>query len=80
MKLFRALRVALLEADVRQCDVAKRLDMTPESFSQRMTAKVDFKLEEMYIIMEMLELPQDKLSYYFPRGGKSEKFFYGRTI
>jgi len=70
-RLFNKLRARITELGADQAWLAKQLDVTPSTLSFRMTGKIQWLLSEMYIVMDLLRLPHERLSEYFPKDGKS---------
>jgi hypothetical protein len=71
-KLFRTLRRKMDDMDIDQGYLAERLNLSVTSLSYRMTGKQPWKLNEMYIIMDLIHEPYDKLHGYFPKNGKTK--------
>jgi len=70
--LYRKLRGALVEKEIDQAYLAKKLGLNqPMSISKRMTGKVPWRINEMYAILDILGVPYEALSEYFPKDGKA---------
>lgn len=69
-KLYRALRRKMHEMDIDQVYLAKALDMAPMSLSARMTGRTDWRLAEMYAVLDVVREPHSKIYEYFPPFGK----------
>lgn len=67
---FAMLRAAIMGAGYQHSEFAKKVGICPASFSQRMSGKRPFGLDEAYRIMDVLGLPYKELPTYFPKGGK----------
>ena len=52
------------------------LGVTPMTVSNRLTGKVPWTSKEMYFIMDLFDLPYNKLSMYFPKNGISDASCY----
>ena len=69
LKRYGKLRGKMREKGINGYYLARKLDMTPQSVSHRMTGKTPWRMDEMYNILSMLGEPDSKLSEYFPRNG-----------
>ena len=69
LKRYGKLRGKMREKGIKGYYLARKLGMTPQSVSQRMTGKTTWRVDEMYSILSMLGEPDSKLSEYFPRDG-----------
>ena len=69
LKRYGKLRGKMRENGINGNYLARKLDMTPQSVSYRMTGKTPWRMDEMYNILSMLGEPDSKLSEYFPRNG-----------
>ena len=69
LKRYGKLRGKMREKGIKGYYLARKMDMTPQSVSQRMTGKTPWRMDEMYNILSMLGEPDSKLSEYFPRNG-----------
>lgn len=69
---FSKLRSRMLDYDVTQEDIARRLMLSRKSVSQRFAGHEEWKLGECYDVLSMLDVPDKRLSEYFPRGGRNE--------
>ncbi|NCB52256.1 MAG: hypothetical protein EOM54_10295 [Clostridia bacterium] len=67
--MFRKLRAKLKEEDIDQAYLAEKFDVCPVVISNRMTGKTDWRLKEMYLIMDIIGEPYSKLYTYFPKNG-----------
>ena len=70
---FARLRSRLRESGMEHDYFARRLHMAAASLSRRMTGKLQWQLSEMYAAMDILGLPYELLSEYFPKGGASAR-------
>ena len=69
LKRYGKLRGKMREKGIKGYYLARKMGMTPQSVSQRMTGKTPWRMDEMYNILSMLGEPDSKLSEYFPRNG-----------
>jgi hypothetical protein len=67
--MFRKLRGKLAEFEIDQIYLAKKLGVTQQCISHRMTGKYPWTLTEMYAVMDLIQEPYDKLHEYFPKDG-----------
>ena len=67
---YRKLRGAILQAGYKHSEVAKAVGLSSSNFSRRMTDAHSFTLTEAYTILELLKLPREDISIYFPYHGK----------
>jgi len=74
MKPFKNLRIALMDQDKTMADLAVALDIkNPSNVSDRFVGRTDWKLDEMYTVLDFLDIPAEDMHIYFPRGGKDSK-------
>ena len=66
------LRAELLRHGYDGKSLALVLGCTPMTISNRLCGKIPWSSNEMYIIMDLLDLPYDKLNVYFPKNGISD--------
>lgn len=70
-RLYRTLRWYMLDADVDTEWLARKLGMSRQSLSLRFNNKVAWRLDEMYKILDILNLPYTELGNCFPKDGIS---------
>ena len=63
------LRGKMREKGIDGAYLARKMGMTRQNVSHRMTGKTQWRADEMYYILSMLGEPDSKLSEYFPRDG-----------
>ena len=68
-KKFVKLRAALVEAEVTFQDLSEYLCLSNGRITARMAAALPWGLDEMYRILEWLDLPIEQMHLYFPKGG-----------
>jgi transposase len=71
-KPFNKLRAAFRENDLTQADVATESGIDVPGLSRRLNCKMEWRLDEMYIIMDLIHQPYHRLHEYFPRNGINE--------
>lgn len=71
--MYRKLRGKLKEIDADQKYIAKKLNVSSVCISQKMTGKHQWKLDEMYFLMDLIREPYEKLHEYFPKNGQAEQ-------
>lgn len=69
---YAKLRGLMRENDETNTDLGRLLLVTPVAISQRLNNHTDWKLSEMYAIMNHYQLPHDMLHKVFPMNGKNE--------
>lgn len=67
---FSKLRGKLSENDIDQKYLAKKLGLSENTVSYRMTGRFPWTLEEMYSVMDLIREPHELLHEYFPKGGR----------
>ncbi len=67
--MFLKLHGKLRELDVDQAYLAKKLHIDASTLSLRFNGKGDWRMSEMYAIMDLIQEPYEKLHEYFPKGG-----------
>lgn len=74
MKPFKNLRIALMDQDKTMADLAAVVGVKdPSNISDRFVGRTDWKLDEMYAVLDFLGIPAEDMHIYFPRGGKESK-------
>lgn len=71
-RLYGKLRGLMREYGDTQDDVARALLLARVSVSHRMCGKLDWKLGEMYALMDRYHVPHDRLHEVFPKDGRNE--------
>jgi len=66
---FNMIRAKLVEYDMTAAELATRIGIHEATMSARMTGREQWRLDEMYAVMDLLRIPHDKLPEYFPKGG-----------
>lgn len=69
-RTYAKLRALMMENDDTQNDLARLLLLKPQSISNRMHNRTDWKLSEMYAIMNRYHVPHEQLHEVFPENGK----------
>lgn len=67
--MFRKLRGKLKELDIDQKYLAKFFGLSQASISHRLTNQCSWTLDEMYVVMDLIQEPHEKLHEYFPKDG-----------
>ena len=67
MKPYVKLRTAIMIAEKKQEELAAAIAVNPTTFSKKMTAKAAWTLWEAYTICELLNIPENELTEYFPK-------------
>jgi len=68
-KLYRNLRKELFANDLKQPYVGKHIGCSGQHVSDMMTGKAEWRLEQCYKVLEMINKPYTDLPKYFPPGG-----------
>ena len=71
-RLFSKLRGLMREFGDTQDDVARALLLSRISVSNRFRGTAEWKLGEMYALMDRYNVQHDQLHMVFPKGGRSE--------
>ena len=69
MKPYSKLRGKMAEMDKNATAIAYFLRHSPQYVSSRMNLKGIWNIDEIYAIMEFLEIPKEQLTEYFPPNG-----------
>ena len=67
MKPYVKLRTAMMIAEKKQEELAAAIAVNPTTFSKKMTAKSSWTLWEAYKMCELLHIPENELTDYFPK-------------
>lgn len=70
-KPFSVLRGALHEADIDQEYLCELTGRSKTYITMRMTAKAPWSQNDMYFLMDLLNIPYNRMHEFFPKGGKS---------
>ena len=71
-RLYSKLRGLMREFGDTQDDVARALLLSRISVSNRLRGAADWRLDEMYALMDRYHVPHDRLHEVFPKGGSNE--------
>ena len=71
-RLYSKLRGLMREYGDTQDDLARVLLLGRVSVSNRMRGASDWKLSEMYALLDRYHVPHDRLHEVFPKGGSNE--------
>lgn len=63
------LRGAMVERDIDEAYIARKLQRGPTYVSQRMMGRKPWQIDEAYKILDMIRAPYDQLAAYFPPKG-----------
>jgi len=66
---FAKLRARYRELGYDQSYLSEKLPLCPSALSARFTDKQPWQINEMYKIMDLLQLPYEQLHEYFPKNG-----------
>ena len=66
-KPFAKLRYAMEEADIERADIANAIGREISYVNQRFRCMYPWKLEEMYIILDLLKASPSLMAEYFPK-------------
>lgn len=67
--LFRTLRAEMVKQGVSREDFAEWLGCSKATVSADFTGKRSFSMQDVYIIMDRLNLPYEEIQTYFPPNG-----------
>lgn len=70
MRRYTKLRARMRERGWSGDDLGAHLGMSAQSFSHRMSGRKSWTLDEMYIIMDTLDIPHNEMYLYFGPGGQ----------
>ena len=71
-RLYSKLRGLMREFGDTQDDVARALLLSRISVSNRLRSTAEWRLDEMYALMDRYLVPHDRLHEVFPMGGRNE--------
>ena len=71
-RLYSKLRGLMREFGDTQDDVARALLLSRISVSNRLRGTAEWKLGEMYALMDRYHVPNDRLHEVFPMGGRND--------
>lgn len=73
LKYYRKLKTRMFEKEVDQAYIAQKLGRSKPYIGDRLKGKQPFSMDDVYTIIEILEIPQEEALTYFPKGGISER-------
>lgn len=62
---FKSLRARIMELDYNLSDIARILNISEAAFSRKITGKNDFKASEIEKIVNLLQIPADRIDEFF---------------
>ena len=71
-RLYSKLRGLMREFGDTQDDVARALLLSRISVSNRLRGAAEWRLDEMYALMDRYHVPNDRLHEVFPKDGRTE--------
>ena len=66
---FRKLRIRMYEYGISQANLAERMGCSVTYIANRFSAKNPFSLNDIYFIIDILEIPKTEVLDYFPENG-----------
>lgn len=69
MKPYAKLRGKMAEMDINSVALANYLGRSSAYISARLTHKYAWNIDEVYKILELLEIPKEQIAEYFPPNG-----------
>lgn len=69
---FGLLRGRMRACGMTQEDIARRLMLSAVSVSRRFSGREEWRLDECYEVLSLLNLKDKQLCKYFPKGGRNE--------
>jgi len=69
-KPFNLLRAALHEADINQEYLCELTGRSKTYITMRMNAKAPWSQNDMYFLMDLLNIPYNRMHEFFPKDGK----------
>lgn len=79
-KTFIMLRALMLASGETAPDLAKVLQIDRITLSRKMNGHVQWKMDEMYGVMDHYHVPHERLHEVFPRDGKNEKMYIANDL
>lgn len=70
---YMRLKGRMTQLGILQEDLAAFMKLSPAVISSRFTGRSDWRIEEMYHIMDIIKAPYSDLHLYFPRHGDDLK-------
>lgn len=72
-KPFSRLRKAMKNVDADAYVLARKLRVSTTTISKKLNGHTQWKLDEMYVVLDLLGKPVKDLHLYFPPGGQNEE-------
>ena len=71
-KPYFKLRQQLFALGMTQEELGREIGKGQQYMSYRLTGKKPFTVDEAYKILEILDIPDSRLTEFFPKGGRTE--------
>lgn len=71
-KPYFKLRQQLFALGMTQEELCREIGKGQQYMSYRLNGKKSFTVDEAYMILDLLEIPQDRLTEFFPKGGRTK--------
>lgn len=71
-KPYFKLRQQLFALGMTQEELCREIGKGQQYMSHRLTGKKPFTVDEAYKILEILDIPDSRLTEFFPKGGRTE--------
>ena len=69
---YHALRRTMMARSIKIDDIAAEFHCTRQTVSNKLRNITPWTLDEIWIVMDLLEINPKSMAYYFPRLGKNE--------
>ena len=66
------LRQQLFSLGMTQEELCREIGKGQQYMSYRMNGKKSFTVDEAYVILDLLDVPKDRFTESFPKGGRTE--------
>lgn len=70
--MYKNLKDAIHAADLTQAEIAAEIGQSPAALSNRIRGKTPFEVDLAYQILDILNIPRNKIYLYFPKNGQDE--------
>lgn len=71
-KPYFKLRQQLFALGMTQEELCREIGKGQQYMSYRLNGKKSFTVDEAYMILDLLDVPEDQLTEFFPKGGRTK--------
>lgn len=66
-RAFPAVHRRIRELDMTYGEVSEQMEMSPSTFSDKMSGRIPWRLQEVLDLLDIIALPEEPIDDFFPR-------------